>query len=609
MIEVQLPDGTIAEFPDTMSQGEITAVLRKQFGGGEKSLSPKPSLSLGDPMAQSMSQFMAPGVPTEIAQGAVENAPALGATAGGLIGLMAPPISPLTAGLGAAAGDMVKRALQGAQRPTEGAEAIEDIKQFVIGAASEVPGYGANWLLGKLFAPAAGKISDASRSFIEFAQKNKLPFSLNVRTGVMPKIAQGAADYTGVGRVYSDIQRQKLLEGTADVVANIANDLGLPTQRMFGETGKELSEYGGGQLAGFVRSMKDTKKMYEPFDVALAKSKPIEMQSLLETVEDLGSFETIRSAYRTGKKPTAIEKTLSAIIKNQGEAEPAQINQMLKYISNNYDRVSNKDIPMKLKDAILRDMEYVGDPVTGKTLRALKDAADGAYKDAALFFSETPLAQKFLGKEINLGRGGILYKSHPLEDSRNFKAMFESDVSQAIKIKDKIISTNPELWDASKSAYLEGVFSNAVKDGMFQPKKYLSWYEAHGRSANQLMPEHAQALKEWADISSAMSTESKKYSSDIVSKYGLGTLLGIGGMTYGIMGEDRKGILVPSAFSLLAALSVMGPGKIGFLRNYLVKEASPAGEVLGGMAKQAVKAPAINYLQGAVNNSPVNDTE
>jgi hypothetical protein len=31
MIEVQLPDGSIGEFPDGMSDGEIQSVLQKQF--------------------------------------------------------------------------------------------------------------------------------------------------------------------------------------------------------------------------------------------------------------------------------------------------------------------------------------------------------------------------------------------------------------------------------------------------------------------------------------------------------------------------------------------------------------------------------------------------
>jgi hypothetical protein len=183
-------------------------------------------------MAASLNMFQSVEAVKELGKQVAEHGPALGtmatAAATKIPGVVAAPIT----GMAVVAGGLLNRAYTGKETPLTPEEqtlmeaglpfATGDMaRDFLTGAGAEFGGRGVAWAAGKLLAPAAGKISDAARSFMDFAKKNNLPFSPDaVAPTWRSKLFQSLAD-TGVGKYFTTRQRRELVEGASEAAGKV----------------------------------------------------------------------------------------------------------------------------------------------------------------------------------------------------------------------------------------------------------------------------------------------------------------------------------------------------------------------------------------------------
>jgi len=601
---VDIPDRNIQiEFPDDMSAEEIQSVIQAQvFGGPAQPTEPvatpptttaieesEPLDLMGIPSSVNLSKELV----NQVGGFAAENAPMIGAMAAPLlagtgVGL---PVAAGLAGLGAAGGLGVKNAFGGTSpQISEQDKTLMDLGlpfapsgyagEAALGAGAQVGGGLALKVAGKLMAPAAGKLTDATKSFINWANERNLPFSADIQGGFMPRLLQGLGD-TGLGRFFGNAQRQKLARGATEAASDILEEVGLPQSRGIADEAMNLKSL-------FKQSV-DRPKIYAGFNEAIGtipKETPVDIPALSGLFDEdtlalvgrlyggTGSRQYIAAKRIATSEGTIPMQDLDWFSKNLWKQEKGWFSSLLP---------EEKAFIGKLKGATLEDMETLAVPELGQTVGALRKAADQTYKDALEFLNQTPLAKSLAGStEQNIQRNFFKLYSEPYK-------------KDAIAIRNFLTTTGQEdTLKALDSAYLESVFNSATKlvedtgERMFMPGKFIDWYNKHGKGAAEIMPEYKPALEQWLNISKNLM---KDYSRMGGKSTGIDAILG-GGAAGGLLatGHMGAGILVPTGFSLLASLGTMGRGNLGFLRNYLLKETvGPMGQKAASGIGQGAK--------------------
>src|SRR5271156_1318607 len=147
---VQLPDGNIGEFPDSMSEQQIEGVLQKQFPPKQAAFNPTANLQTNEQARHARQTPMA-RMFERGAEAVVNQAPAIMSTVGGVGGSLFGPMGAIGgAGVGGAAGEAFK------ERSQEGkvSHPLRVAGQGALGAASEAGGQAlgeaAPWIGNKL---------------------------------------------------------------------------------------------------------------------------------------------------------------------------------------------------------------------------------------------------------------------------------------------------------------------------------------------------------------------------------------------------------------------------------------------------------------------------
>jgi hypothetical protein len=565
--------GVSVELPGGLGKEEMERVIREQVYGQKpaQGAPTPPEAALTDPMAESIAMFSPVAGVKELAKQVAEHGPAVGAMAAGMARLPAGAAAPIT-GLGTAAGGLLQRAYTG-QEDTIGPreEALMEAglpfaspemgRDFLTGVGAEFGGRGVVWAAGKLLAPAAGKLTEGARSFIAWAKKHNLPYSADVAPIWRGKLAQEIAD-TGLGRWVTTRQRRELVEGASEAAGRVLDDLGLPQPVAVTEA--------AGDLAGHLRNLANKRVTHRAFNEAMERipaESEMAVPNLMKALDDIGGLTTISEIY--GTREFGLFKR---VMHREGRITKAEMDYINKNLWRKWKDMDQeaRSLAGKLKEGLLRDLDDVLDPQLGQTLGGLRRAADTAYKEAEAFLQATPLA------------GELRKAARPEAKARQFFNLFsEGHKHDALAIREHILSTgNRDLWDTVKASYLEGVFSRATRlseetgERVFQPGAFINWYEKYGRGAMDIMPEHAPALTEWYHVSKGLLKDFKRYGGREAATptLKLGILTGAGYMAGGV-----PGVVVANGFALLSALGTMGRGNLGFIRNYLLREAAPFG--------------------------------
>jgi hypothetical protein len=312
---VEVPGFGVVQFPAGMSQQEMERVIQEQVygkqqtqGAGGADAGAQPEIT--DPLADSLNAMRPVEAVKELGKLVAEHGPALGTMATAATKLPGIVAAPLT-GMATAAGGLLNRAYTGKETPlTPEEQTLMDLglpfatgemgRVFLTGVGAEFGGRGIAWGAGKLLAPAAGKITDAGRSFMEFAKKNNLPYSPDAVNPIWrSKLAQGLAD-TGVGKWFTTRQRAELVQGTSEAAGKVLDDLGLPAPLAPTEA--------AGDLANHLRQLSNKKLTHAYFNEAMGRipaESEMAVPNLMQALDDIGGLSTIEKIYagKSGKAP------------------------------------------------------------------------------------------------------------------------------------------------------------------------------------------------------------------------------------------------------------------------------------------------------------------
>lgn len=462
----------------------------------------------------------------------------------------------------------------------------QELKRMGTAVANGAAAWGLGGLAGKTFekllAPSLGGISDASKNFINWAKQKNLPFSVDVGKGTftLPKLFQGAADI-GPGRFVTNMQRQKLIQGATDAANNILDEIGLPAS-------KGITAEAGG-LQDIFRATKNKPQLYANYNKAvnaIPKNQIVDVPGVHGILNEEGTLDALAEIYKGGTKSP---QYLSAkrILNGGGQTEMKDLDWLSKNLTNNmkYDSLlpESKSLLGKIKGATLDDMELIASPEMDSTVGALRRAADKSFADASNFLKQNPLANNIFKARNEGALRGHFYQLYS-----------EGNKTDAIGIRNYLQqSGQTDTLSALDSAYLESVFKNSMKEvpetgeRLFVPGKYIEWYNKYGKTVSEIMPEYAENLGLWRDLAQGMSRDYKRLASK-------GGLVGEGSAGVAALGAMATGlspsIVVPAGFSLLSALGTMGTGRLGFLRNYLLRDSlGPAANMIPNLGRYGTR--------------------
>jgi hypothetical protein len=508
--------------------------------------------------------------------------PMAGMMAGGALGSIAGlgpgsiPIGVAGAGVGAGLGTKLKQWAQGQDTVTpESMREVDD--EMLTGAAGQLGGAGIGWLIPKIIAPAASGWKEGLKTFVDWAKKNNLPYSADATGTPLGKFMQWSADNLGLGRIFANHQRQELITGANGVANTVITDLGLPPPPTF---------QGAGEAA--ISTLKEIKTgKYGPWNDALKKlgseTGEVPLDDTMQYLAGLsaknagdkdiqyGIDELAHRIWPGVEKNKPLIAELRRINENGGVIESKNLSDMLKSIwggDKAYNKLTGpaKDELNKLKSVMFGDLDNISISGSAGSLGSIRRAADSAFGEISNLGREYPLLGRLLAK-------GSEGKANKLA----FETFIEANAKDATMVRDLLIANGrQDAWDAMKAAYLDTVFKKTIKVGdsagerVFDPGGFVNWYTQHGKNAMELMPEHAQSLTDWFNISKGLMKEYKRTNLDQ-------NLMGIasGSLASSLAGFGSKKwamTLVPNGFSLIAALGTMGRGNWGFLKPWLEKE-------------------------------------
>jgi hypothetical protein len=433
-----------------------------------------------------------------------------------------------------------------------------------IGTAAPIVGKVAE----SLFGDAVPIAKEAGSQFIDFAKKNNLPFSIDALSS-KPKLTLGQAyaDY-GPGQLITNWQRGKLIEKTTELSKAVNDELGLTPSIGINNAADELA-LSTKQLVNKKMTHADWNKAFE----SLPDDIRIDAQVFNETVDKIGGLPEIDRIFRGESGHISRQAENAKRVMLRGDFDKADLNFMINNLNTKYNELlRNKDyIGIKnvgqLKGAIMEDISYTQLPELNTTLAAVRAAADDALSSNMSLINEFPIIKKLIGSSER--RTGMVLS---LFNEGNIPA------AQALRERLMTVPGGKDSWEALQSSYLEKIFdSTLVSRGdftqkVFDPGKYLDWFEKYGNAASKIMPDIAPSLQEWEQISRGISKDFMRKTDTKTALKIAGASVGIGG-TAGSLAGGPVGMVAIPGFSVLAALGTMGPGNWGFIRNSLTKQA------------------------------------
>lgn len=278
MINIQLPDGTIAQFPDNMSDADIEAVLQQEFGSA-----PQPAV----PVEEAPSE---PNIAQRLGQSAYSSA--VGASQGATLGAY----DELAAFLGAP--------IKGAENLFNGSDSINglgDVGPF-LGRSFQSALSGQQALNQEAYdaAPAAyiaGDVGGAIGSGLGMAGGGVTTFGSVARPGVANLLARGAVEggLTGAGSGYNVGE-----DGDTSLEARVraAAQGGVAGALIGGATGGVLGGLAGRAQTAAVPTSQELADqagaLYTAARQSGVTSSPQQSQSIANTIESIARSENVR---------------------------------------------------------------------------------------------------------------------------------------------------------------------------------------------------------------------------------------------------------------------------------------------------------------------------
>lgn len=556
---VEMPDGKIIEFPDKMSDAEISKVLDVEYGGVKE----KPSLLMSQAQKASktgLEDILQPlqlGEPPMKEQMGDIGLPVAGATAGAFGGA---PLGPggsiagamLLGGAGRSAGQLYNRYILGRKPPTLPQQINEPLEEMLYTAAGEATGLGVAYGAKKVLAPFAKKMTKEAKIIAEKVAKYKVPLSPDIYApykGVIVKPFQWITDLFPAGRAWSEHKRNQIAKGFLKMRNDLISQLPRQTDKM--TAGMELA---GEIKEEAIPALKEARKIaYEAWEGAVPKDTEIPMKNTVKYLKEL--YEQIL--------PDPKDQKLKMLQRIWGQDKgtiwtASDVDSFQRQVWGG-DKAFKKNTSIRgnIIDEMKKDLALWEKDQTVKVLDLLEAAKDShkTFKG----FTSNPTVKAIMKKYATDPENIILvaFSSGNLDDV----AMIKNAVSD-------------EVWDAARSRFIQNMIDIAVDETgtVFNPTKFVQVYSRYRQQIQNAMPEIFDQIDAFAKMAHTAMRDVQRSASfsgpasnpilkSILGGQALGSMAGV---AYG-----RPEILVPQGFSFIVSKSLMNPS--GWLRRWLTE--------------------------------------
>lgn len=454
-MRIKLPDGKIAEFPDTMDKAEIAKVIRKQYppqvtwNDPNAVIDAGPVESSGYPLTDpSRRQFFVEGKPATGKEAAAAALPIMGDLA---LTAMAPQRKGAGLGIkmlntlfrgggsyaGGAGGELAAQKILG-QEP----DLAQANRQGVMGAAGEVGGSAALGAL-KLAGDKVGKPA------------------LNLLSELTPL---GERMATKATRAMSKRQKpfeQKVTKRAVDFIDSM--QAGPPTK----------SDVGMG-VGKILKSKKDFGEIYKEYnrlvDLASGQNDEIILDEVSQRIGDqiapyLSEGMSQWKAIQEFGKDLGVDEKSVKIMRdlmnnNAGYLHKKDAKYFIAKIHKGWKGATEvtKGLKEQIKEDFLTDVSLGG--MTGKAAKEAKKKADAIYKSTNDWFAKNYSAD-YITSPMRFGGRGDYFENLP---EKALDRIFASTPDELVKIKASIIKS-PEgrhVWAGAEYNYIRDIYEKAI---------------------------------------------------------------------------------------------------------------------------------------------------
>ena len=479
-MRVQLPDGKIAEFPDSMSPDEVKAVLREKFP-------PSDQKEMSSPLLPNPSPGVVPAASNfnDTIQGLKDpntwkgTGMGVGAGVGAALGLPFGPAGAVGgAAVGGAGGEAIEQIVMrflGGNAPETSQEAMGEInKAAAFGGGSEM----APMAAGTLLKPFADKLGPLAKNLITRSQAENLPIKASaLHPSKTAKFFEWTADSMAPGRMMTKRKNQQLLDGLEAGLKEVQESIPARTDKI--TAGESV---GIAVKEAKTAATKRTRDAYQKFEEAITETfgnSPISTENTREAITKSIGKTAEGSAEREFLENTLRQIDSGEPITMSGE----QLNYFQKNIWDNF-YPKKKFVGRDLWDGLQKDIES-----EVSNLWPVLESAKDAKKLEKAFIQNPTL--KAISQRIARG-----------EPDKVILAMFRPGNFEQLKQVRQTMSA--ETWDLAKGRFVENIIDTGIdpQTGIFYPERFLKNYSNYQRQLENVAPEIAGRLDDFAEIMS-----------------------------------------------------------------------------------------------------------
>ena len=343
-----------------------------------------------------------------LAKGAVENLPAIGATGGAMAaalpGVATGPFAPAVVlggagagGLGGAALKQILAPLVNLPTPATPEEASsERARSAADMMAAEMIGQPAAAGLSKVIAPFAARMTPEGKQVLRASKELNAPISPSAVVPSTPaKAMEKGSEGIITGKPMMNYQRQKTVKAINTEIARIQESVGAAGEtELVGKAVKEgLGREEGGAISNF---WAESKNLYDDFYKAANKgSAPaVDVNPLRQKMHEMLGPEL---QLPKGQQDAKLVEFIQDVLENQPKyLAPRQLHEIQKRL---YDvGISDRGKVKVLKEAIDSAWEGYGQAIESDVLGALQKAR-GQFKEGMTELVENPLVKRLIKDE------------------------------------------------------------------------------------------------------------------------------------------------------------------------------------------------------------------
>ena len=417
-------------------------------------------------------------------------------------------------------------------------------------------------LAERALAPNLAKMTPQDLNVSAFAKQNKLPMQpSDIVDSKISKSLEWVGDSTVTGDMLTNYYRRKLGENLKGMVEDVSQKLPNLTDK--GTTGNVLMEgikeaKQGVRAATQEAYAKKSSVLLELGDGKMADgtvSKPLEMSNFIETANKyryaLPEDHPIRQFLASIGDRSGVEGGKSTIKTGMTGKEVDEFTNQI--WGKTWKDKQTRAIGFDLWDAVEKDL-VKEEPYIWSTIKNAKDI-----KKLEKDFLANPTVRA-IGRKFAQGNPDQLIPS-----------LFRSGNIEEVNT---ILKALPqEAAEIAKERFVQNILDTSVKDGVFNPDKFLGTYSVYRDQIKNVMPEIGQNL----DLLAETMRRSLKDVKAGDRPFNFGSFLKMGGsggaapLAASVMGP--VGWVVPEGFSMMLAHSLRSP--TGVLKKWLTTGLKP----------------------------------